>query len=118
MGSVFVFPVLCRPSTLVGNTTEMMVVISLPGAFELFSFSLHLSCSKSTSQCDGLSGRRSYVFYLRPELFYLPTTVFQNRNEAISDGWFPASVADRGDKFEQYLAVTCWCAAKPALTDF
>ncbi len=36
---------------------------------------------------------------------------FQSRNEAVSVGWFPASEADRGDKFEQDLAGSCWFAA-------
>lgn len=31
---------------------------------------------------------------------------FQNRNEAVNGGWFPASEADRRDKFKQDLAAT------------
>lgn len=43
-------------------------------------------------------------FILVPSCFTCHLS-FQNRNEAVSDGWFPASDADRGDKFEQDLAV-------------
>ncbi len=45
---------------------------------------------------------------------------FQNRNEAVSVGWFPASEADRGDKLEQDLAVTAGLlpvCSQSALTD-